>query len=242
MSMSRAQAQGAAHRAKHQTVGGQQQRKPALKIKMNTVNGKPVIWSWYPRIPCGQMTILGAPGGMCKGLIAASAASAVSTGGVWPTESDRAAQGTILWCETEDPLAEVIRPRLDAAGADCSRIYYVKPDGFALDDVRNMIKREELRLIIMSPMISSAGPARHQFGTLRTRRASGIAGRHRGHGMRCARHRSHQQEGRSARDRACARQRRVHQLRSLRPARLTRPRGAKLVSARAREIQPVHPW
>ena len=60
----------------------------------------------------------------------------------------------MLWGETEDPLCEVLRPRLIAASADCNQIYYCKPDAFLDLDLAAMIRDEDLRLVIMSPMFS----------------------------------------------------------------------------------------
>jgi hypothetical protein len=65
-----------------------------------------------------------------------------------------APRGVVLWGETEDPLAEVVRPRLIAAGADCDNVYYCKPDTFLDLDLPAMIRDEGLRLVILSPMFS----------------------------------------------------------------------------------------
>jgi hypothetical protein len=65
-----------------------------------------------------------------------------------------APRGMVLWGETEDPLAEVLRPRLIAANADCDRIYYCKPGCFLDLDLAAMIRDEGLRLVVMSPMFS----------------------------------------------------------------------------------------
>jgi AAA domain len=118
------------------------------------VDACPVSWTWYPYLPAGQITILGGPGGSGKGLVASALTASVTTGGTWPASGALARQGTVLWGETEDPVAEVIKPRLTAAAADCARAYYVKPAGFDLDDVKAMIREEDLRLVVLSPMFS----------------------------------------------------------------------------------------
>jgi AAA domain len=130
--------------------GGQQPK--ASPTKVSAVEPKPVRWTWHPYIPAGQISILGGPGGAGKGLLAAALASCVSTGGPWPTTTIPARKGMVLWGETEDPLCEVIRPRLIAANADCDQIYYCKPDAFRAFDLASMIRDEGLRMVVMSPM------------------------------------------------------------------------------------------
>jgi hypothetical protein len=127
---------------------------PARKIKVSDVQPKPVRWIWHPYLPAGQISILGGPGGAGKGLLATALVSCVTTGGAWPATENLAPRGVVLWGETEDPLAEVIKPRLIAAGADCDRVFYCKPDAFLDLDLAAMIRNDGLRLVIMSPMFS----------------------------------------------------------------------------------------
>jgi AAA domain len=127
---------------------------PPQKIKVSAVEPRPVRWTWHPYIPGGQISILGGPGGAGKGLVATALASCVSTGKPWPASTIPAPRGVVLWGETEDPLAEVIRPRLIAAGADCDNVYYCKPDTFLELDLAAMTRDEGLRLVVMSPMFS----------------------------------------------------------------------------------------
>ena len=142
---------------------GQRQKPTSPKVKVSAVDPKPVLWTWHPYIPAGQISILGGPGGAGKGLVATALASCVSTGRAWPTTSIPAPRGVVLWGETEDPLCEVLRPRLIAASADCDQIYYCKPDAFLDLDLAAMIRDEGLRLVIMSPMFFlPPRPERHQ--------------------------------------------------------------------------------
>ena len=107
------------------------------------VNPRRPTWMWYPRIPAGMITIIGAKGGSCKGLTCASMAATVTTGGMWPDSTGPAEQGDVLWCEAEDPLPEVVVPRLIAAGADLSRITFASRDAFAAEkDLREVHRGE----------------------------------------------------------------------------------------------------
>jgi len=128
--------------------------KPNATIKVSDVQPKPVRWMWHPYLPAGQISILGGPGGAGKGLVATDITARITNGGLWPESSMLAHQGLVLWGETEDPLAEVIKPRLIAAGASCDFVWFCKPEAFMTLDLADMIKNDGLRLIVMSPMFS----------------------------------------------------------------------------------------
>lgn len=115
---------------------------------------KRTTWMWYPYLPGGVVSIIGAKGGSCKGLCCVHLAAAVTTGGPWPDGSGHAAQGSVLWCEAEDPLPEVVIPRLIAAGADLSQVFMLSRDEFAALNLRDAIKEKNFRLIVLSPMVS----------------------------------------------------------------------------------------
>ena len=110
---------------------------------------------WYPRVPGGMLTIIGAKGGSCKGLACASLAATLTTAGYWPDGTGPADIGNVLWCEAEDPLPEVVVPRLIAAGADLARITIANRAAFAAQtDLRAFILTNDIKLIVMSPLVS----------------------------------------------------------------------------------------
>jgi hypothetical protein len=112
-------------------------------------------WMWFPYLPAGMISIIGAKGGSCKGLTCASLAATITTAGTWPDGSGPAPQGAVLWCEAEDPIPEVVLPRLIAAGADLSRITFASRAAFAAEqDLRGLIQRTGIKLIVQSPMVS----------------------------------------------------------------------------------------
>jgi hypothetical protein len=142
-------------REKKKSQPGNTTPTPAAMQSAVAVNPRRPTWMWYPRIPAGMITIIGAKGGSCKGLTCASLAATVTTAGMWPDNTGPAAQGSVLWCEAEDPLPEVVVPRLIAAGADLSRITFASRDAFAAEkDLRKFIEANEIKLIVQSPMVS----------------------------------------------------------------------------------------
>jgi putative DNA primase/helicase len=132
-----------------------QDKLPPKMRAADEIKPKGTSWMWHPYIPAGMISLLGAKGGSCKGLTCVSLTAAVTIGRLWPDGSRRGERGNVLWCEAEDPLPEVVVPRLIAAGADLSRVTFASREAFAAEeDLRGFIKRTSTSLIIQSPMVS----------------------------------------------------------------------------------------
>jgi hypothetical protein len=124
-------------------------------IEFCDVKPQPVTWHWFPRIPAGHMTLIAGKGGAGKGQVAMHAAACTTTGKAWPDGEPGPEPGHVLWCETEDPLDQVIIPRAISAGVDRTRATFVDNQSFpALGDLGSYIRRRETTLIVMSPLIS----------------------------------------------------------------------------------------
>ena len=87
------------------------------------VEPKPINWLWTEKIARGKLTLISGDPGLGKSLITVALASAVSNGARWPVGGGNAPQGSVILLSDEDAIADTIRPRLDAAGADCSRVH-----------------------------------------------------------------------------------------------------------------------
>jgi len=135
----------------------EQQAKPAPQLfEADTVECRKVNWLWYPYIPADNLSLIGAKGGGGKGLTCTSLTAIITTGGVWPNERSFGDQdpGHVLWGETEDPMEEVLKPRLVASGANCKLVTFANPEAFAQMDRRKFIKERGTRLIVLSPFLS----------------------------------------------------------------------------------------
>jgi len=98
-----------------------------LKIVcMADVEPKPINWLWPEKIARGKVSMIAGDPGLGKSLITVALASAVSTGARWPVGGGIAPLGSVVILSDEDSLADTIRPRLDAAGANCARIHALK--------------------------------------------------------------------------------------------------------------------
>ncbi len=95
--------------------------RPVL-IRLNTVEPKPITWLWPGRIAIGKLTMLSGDPGLGKSLLTIDLSARVSNGARWPDSPEQAPLGGVVMLSAEDDPADTIRPRLDAAGADCSRI------------------------------------------------------------------------------------------------------------------------
>jgi putative DNA primase/helicase len=92
--------------------------------KLIDVISEPVVWIWKYRIPLGKLTLLAGFPGLGKSLAACSIAAILSTGRYWP---DRLSgppplRGSTIFLNYEDDPGDTLRPRLEAAGADLTRI------------------------------------------------------------------------------------------------------------------------
>ena len=122
---------------------------------------------WADRIPLGMLTILAGQGGIGKSTTADHLAAQVSRGTL-PGEYEGQPRNVIV-CAVEDSWAELIVPRLMAAGADQERIYEAgledvsgKPAGTLslpddVDALEQMIVELDAALVVLSPLVSQLG-------------------------------------------------------------------------------------
>ncbi|MCL4464419.1 MAG: AAA family ATPase [Chloroflexi bacterium] len=148
-------------------------------LSLADVTPKQVRWLWHRRIPLGKLTIMDGDPGVGKSLITIDLAGRVSTHDLMPdgTLSEiEGPAGVVLLCIEDDP-ADTIRPRLDAAGADCSRIVLLqeirrtvavgektetKTRQVTLADVDAIeaaIRKVDAKLVIVDPVMAYTGRA-----------------------------------------------------------------------------------
>ena len=100
---------------------------------MADVAVRPVRWLWPGRIPRAKLALIAGHPGLGKSQVVVSLAAIVSSGGRWPITEERAPKGTVILLNAEDAADDTIRPRLEAASADISRVYELQAvrDGYA---------------------------------------------------------------------------------------------------------------
>jgi hypothetical protein len=90
------------------------------------IEAKPLLWLWRRHIPRGKLSLLVGNPGLGKTLVTAYIVATVTTGGLWPISGDRATSGDVIFLSAEDDPADTLRPRLEAVGADLSRVHILQ--------------------------------------------------------------------------------------------------------------------
>lgn len=131
---------------------------PLQIVRMADVKPEMVRWLWEPYIPLGKLTLLEGDPGLGKSWLTCSLAAAVSRGAQKPVRFEL---GNVLMLSAEDGLADTLRPRLDAVGADASRVLALaEPLTF---DTAGLLKLERAIiehapiLIIIDPLFAYTG-------------------------------------------------------------------------------------
>lgn len=127
----------------------------------STITPQNVEWLWYPYIPYGRITVIQGDPGEGKTTFALHIAAMLSTGTTLPVYETAICPQNVIYQSTEDGLADTIKPRLIAAGADCDRIAYIDAPAcsLTLDDerIKCAIQETNARLLVLDPMQAFIG-------------------------------------------------------------------------------------
>ena len=136
---------------------------PASQVGVGKVD-----WLWPGRFAMAKLSLLVGHPGIGKSQVAVAMAAAVSSGGAWPCGEGNAAPGNVVILSTEDAKPDTVNPRLVAAGAELSRVYFISEVldealcgrrsvslSYDLDLLELMIERiGDVRLVILDPIAS----------------------------------------------------------------------------------------
>jgi len=146
-------------------------------VLMSEIRAEKVEWLWKGRIPLGKLTILDGDPGLGKSVITMDLAARVTKGWRFPDgEVDHVGKldhlghvdhlGGVVILSAEDGLADTIRPRLDAAGADTRKIVAIStvPDREGnertiaipedITTIEKAIQRVDAKLIVVDPLMA----------------------------------------------------------------------------------------
>jgi hypothetical protein len=101
---------------------------------MDKFEAREIEWLWYPFVPLGELTTFFGPGDTGKSTITVDMAVRIAKGKAWPSfgneKPDIAPQGSTLFVTRENDPNSVIRPRLEAAGANVADLRHVHFVGY----------------------------------------------------------------------------------------------------------------
>lgn len=127
-------------------------------VTLNSVQALPTSWLWADRIPMGMVTVLAGDAKAGKSLVTCKIAATVSRGQQFPFTEGEARRGHVVLINAEDDAARILRPRLEAAGADLQRIHIPAQQSrltrrLTLDALRQELRNiPHLRLVILDPV------------------------------------------------------------------------------------------
>lgn len=139
----------------------------------DSLTPEPVQWLWPGWLARGKLAILAGAPGTGKTTTALALAATVTRGAFWP-DGNRAEAGDVLIWSGEDDAADTLLPRLMAAGADRTRVFFVgevREDGEArpfdpATDTTELLqaasKLPALRLILVDPVVSAVAGDSHK--------------------------------------------------------------------------------
>ena len=140
-------------------------------ILISEVESERVSWLWRGWLALGKVSVMDGDPGLGKSAGVLDLAARVSTGSPFPDGAECEAGGVVV-LSAEDGLADTIKPRLEAAGADTSRISSLKTvvtgtgesrqeRPFALPKDLPLLEREigrvGAKLVIVDPLMAFLG-------------------------------------------------------------------------------------
>ncbi len=140
-----------------------------ILTRMSDVTPTDVRWLWSGRIPLGKLTVLDGDPGLGKSMITMDLAARVSRGLEMPDGSRGDLEGPagVVILSAEDDPSDTIRPRLDAAGGDPSRVVLMsgvkteKRERMAtladVAEIRKSVEAVQAKLIIVDPIMAYLG-------------------------------------------------------------------------------------
>lgn len=130
-------------------------------IKMSEIQSQEVAWLWYPFIPYGKLTIVQGDPGDGKTTLVLNIAAKLSKGEGIDSEMKLTEPLTVIYQSAEDGLADTVKPRLEAAGANCENISVIDESIKSLsmidERLEEAIIRTKAKLLILDPIQAYLG-------------------------------------------------------------------------------------
>ena len=135
----------------------------AILVHLSDIETQPVSWLWKGYLPIGKITLLDGDPGTGKSTICYDLASRISSGEPMP-DGQEGMQGGVVIITGEDGLQDTVKPRIEVAGGDTSKIVALRGvrtdegvSGFMLSDfiaLEEAMKSVGARLVIVDPLMA----------------------------------------------------------------------------------------
>ncbi len=155
-------------------------------LRGDEVTPEPVRWLWKGWLAKGKLHVLAGAPGTGKTTLAVNLAAVITKGGTWP-DGTRSPVGDVLIWSAEDDVRDTLIPRFHAAGADVSRVWFIRhvdvDNGVRdFDPASDLLLLEErLRvmdspaLLIVDPIVNAIAGDSHKNGEVRRALAPMVA-------------------------------------------------------------------
>ena len=139
-----------------------EEQKIELKIiNMADIQSQEIEWLWYPFIPYGKLTIIQGDPGDGKTTLVLNLAAKLSKGIGLDEDMQVSEPMNIIYQIAEDGLADTVKPRLEAADADCEKIMVIDESEKSLSMVDERLEQAIIqtntRLLILDPIQAYLG-------------------------------------------------------------------------------------
>ena len=130
-------------------------------INMADIQSQKIEWLWYPFIPYGKLTIIQGDPGDGKTTLVLNLAAKLSKGIGLDEDMQVSEPMNIIYQTAEDGLADTVKPRLEAADADCEKIMVIDESEKSLSMVDERLEQAIIqtnaRLLILDPIQAYLG-------------------------------------------------------------------------------------
>jgi hypothetical protein len=163
-------ASGGSAQAREQEARADERPSGLVIVRVSDVEAKRYNWLWKPRIARGKLTLLVGMPDVSKSTFALDLITRITHGSALPNDEGLAPLGSAIILSAEDAVADTIRPRLEVAGADLTRVHVItavdtKQGGRRTFDLGQDIRRLErevlrigdVKLIVVDPFSAYMG-------------------------------------------------------------------------------------